>query len=122
MSARPLIGIVGPCKAGKSTLAENLAQHGHSARQIAQEHSFAPHMWQSMANPDLLIFLDVDYETTTERGLTWLPADYAEQQQRLAHARQHANLVVKTDKDSPQQVLARVLKFLDQQAKLQPKE
>lgn len=113
MNAPPLIGIVGPCKAGKSTLADNLVQHGHSARQIAQEHSFASHMWQSIANPDLLVFLDVDYETTQERGLTWLPADYAEQQQRLLHARQHADLIVKTDTDSPQQVLAQVLEFID---------
>lgn len=122
MSAQALIGIVGPCKAGKSTLAENLSKQGFSARQIAQEHSFAPHMWQAIANPDLLIFLDVDYETTMVRGLTWLEADYAEQQQRLSHARQHADLVITTDADSPQQVLAQVLEFLDQWPKPQLKE
>ena len=33
------IAIVGPCGAGKSTLAEVLIGHGYPARQIAQEHS-----------------------------------------------------------------------------------
>ena len=53
---RLLIGIVGPCAAGKSTLVADLAKHGYRTRHIAQEHSHVKDMWQRLTNPDLLIF------------------------------------------------------------------
>ena len=109
-----LIGIVGPCKAGKSTLVKNLAAHGYQARQIAQEHSFAPAMWQRISKPDILIYLDVSYPLTVVRGpLNWTNAEYAEQLVRLQHARQHADLFIQTDPLSPGEVLARVVDFLE---------
>ena len=109
-----LIGIVGPCKAGKSTLVKNLAAHGYQARQIAQEHSYAPAMWQRITNPDLLVYLDVSYPLTVVRGhLNWTNAEYAEQLTRLQHARQHADLFIQTDPLSPDEVLACVVDFLE---------
>lgn len=112
-STRPHVGVVGPCKSGKSTLARGLQQAGYTVSQIAQEHSFAPRMWQQITPPDLLIYLHCEYERTVERGLNWTLAEYNEQQPRLAHARQHADLEMATDVLPPEEVLANVLKFLE---------
>lgn len=112
MNVATRIAVVGPCKSGKSTLIRGLQQHGYSARQIAQEHSFVPNMWQWLAKPDVLIHLDCRYETTRQRGMYWLEKDYEEELRRLSHARQHADLSLATDEASPEEVLAKVLDFL----------
>src|SRR3990170_2797516 len=93
---RPRIGVVGPCKSGKSTLVRGLQAAGYEATQITQEHSFAPRMWAQISKPDLLIYLHSEYETTAARGITWTRAEYEEQQPRLQHARQHADLEIST--------------------------
>jgi thymidylate kinase len=104
---------VGVCTAGKSTLRATLQARGYSVRHIAQEHSFVQDMWQKIAKPDLLIFLDVSYEVSTERRrLNWTKAEYDEQQRRLAHARQHADFYLQTDPLAPEEVAAQVLTFL----------
>jgi len=109
-----LIGIVGPCAAGKTTLIAGLKQHGYDqVRHIAQEHSYVPYMWQRLVHPDVLIYLDVSYPLTLQRRqMDWTEAEYAEQGHRLRHARQHAHLYLQTDNLSSQQVLERVLEFL----------
>lgn len=112
MSPPARIGIVGPCKSGKSTLAHNLKQHGYDAHQIAQEHSFAPSMWQKIGRPDLLIYLHCEYPTTVERGLNWNEADYVEEMVRLANARRHADFEISTDEQGPEELLNQVLEFL----------
>ena len=110
---RPLLGVVGPCAAGKSTLIQSLSQSGISARHIAQEHSYVLDMWQRLSNPIFLIFLDVSFPLTIQRRqLDWREADYQEQIQRLSHARAHADLVIDTDPLSPIQVQQAVLDFL----------
>ena len=69
--------IVGPCGSGKTTLAEKLQQDGLEARQVAQEHSYVPTMWQELSQPDFLIFLDASFETSTERkSLNWNIEEY----------------------------------------------
>ncbi len=104
------IAIVGPCAAGKSTLAHALQSRGLGARQIAQEHSYAPSMWQHLSRPDLLIFLDASYEVCTQRkNLNWLPRDYTKQVHRLEHARKHCHIYVNTDGLTPEEVLEQVL-------------
>jgi len=111
----PLIGLVGPCASGKSTLREGLERLGYAVRHIAQEHSYVPDMWKCITNPDLLVFLDVSYPVTCRRSnLNWSEADFAEQQQRLADARQHADLLIQTDNLSIQEVLQRVVSFVEQ--------
>lgn len=110
-----LIGVVGPCTAGKSTLIAGLRQHGYRVRHIAQEHSYAPEMWQKITHPDILIFLDVSYPVSlTRRPLNWLLKEYETQQFRLRHARQNADLYVQTDSLSIPQVLDTVLKYLQE--------
>lgn len=107
------IVIVGPCAAGKSTLAERLGAAGWPARQIAQEHSYIPDMWQQMSRPETLIFLDASFEACTQRkALDWNRTEYEEQIARLAHAREHSDLVVMTDDLTPEQVFHRVHDWL----------
>jgi deoxyadenosine/deoxycytidine kinase len=110
-----VIGIVGPCGAGKSTLVAGLQRLGLRCKHIAQEHSYVPYMWKRIANPDVLIFLDASFPTCTlRRQLNWLETEYDEQQRRLLHARTHADLVISTDGLSPAQVLDQACTFLTQ--------
>jgi len=92
---------------------EGLKRRGYRARAIVQEHSYVPSMWQRITNPDILIFLDASYPVTCQRRkLDWTEAEYAEQQQRLAHAREHADFYVQTDDLSIEAVLERVIDFI----------
>lgn len=110
----PLIGVVGPCTAGKTTLIQGLKAHGITARHIAQEHSFVPTMWQKITNPDVLIFLDVSYpESLKRRKMNWSESEYLEQRQRLTHALAHADIYIHTDSLSPSTILERVITFLE---------
>ncbi|HLO31658.1 MAG TPA: hypothetical protein VK249_21070 [Anaerolineales bacterium] len=112
-SKSSLIGVVGPCGSGKSTLIAGLEKHGYTCRHIAQEHSYVPAMWQRITNPDLLIYLAASFPVcTVRRKLNWQKADHDEQLRRLAHARQHANLLIDTDDLTPEQVLQKTLDYL----------
>lgn len=108
-----LIGIVGPCAAGKTTLTSGLKTYGYSARPIAQEHSYAPAMWKIIAKPDVLIFLEVSYENTIQRrNLNWTHSEYIEQLHRLRHARESADFSIDTNSLTIPQVLERAVNFL----------
>lgn len=109
----PLIAEVGPCGLGKTVLVQALRERGYNAREVVQEHSYVPTMWQRITQPDLLIYLDVSWEVACQRWSTDAGADWwAELAQRLRHARQHADLYILTDELTPQEVLDRVLAFL----------
>ena len=109
----PLVGVVGPCGSGKSTLIAGLEKNGYSCRHIAQEHSYVQVMWQKIGKPDILIYLSASFPTSTSRRqLNWLEKDHSEQLRRLTHAREHAHLVVDTDDLTPEAVLQKVLDFL----------
>jgi len=108
-----LVGVVGPCGSGKSTLIKGLESAGFRCRHIAQEHSYVPYMWERITNPALLIYLNSSFEVSTKRRkLNWNEAEYQEQLRRLEHARQHADLLIETDDLSPEEVLERVLSFI----------
>lgn len=106
-----VIGVVGPCSAGKSTLIRVLQTLGfNNLHHIAQEHSYVPDMWQRLVHPDLLIYLDVTYEESMLRRPSRMSRkEFEEQVQRLQHARQHADLYLSTDQLSIDQVLALVI-------------
>lgn len=109
-----IIGIVGPCKSGKSELKRGLEKLGYHCRQIAQEHSFAPSMWKKIGKPDVLIYLDASYPVTIERSnLNWREKDYREQMERLANAQEHADLFIDTDDLSIEEVRENVLNYLN---------
>lgn len=112
------IGVVGPCGAGKSTLVRALRARGIAAREIAQEHSGVPAMWQRITRPNLLIYLNASRETAERRLERELPPDWWEEMTaRLAHARAHAALIVETDGLTPEEVAERVTEFLAAGAK-----
>ena len=113
-----VIGIVGPSKSGKSTLKFGLEALGYKVKHIAQEHSFVPSMWQKIANPDILIFLDVNFENTMLRGQPkWEEKDYNKECSRLLHARDNANLMVDTNHITPEETLQIVRMFLSGEQK-----
>jgi guanylate kinase len=113
--SRPLIAVVGPCTSGKSTLVQALQARGYNAREVVQEHSYVPTMWQRIAQPDLLIYLDVSWEVAQQRRPTDTGTDWWDElAQRLHHARQHADLYINTDALPPQKVLDRALALLKQ--------
>jgi ABC-type cobalamin/Fe3+-siderophores transport system ATPase subunit len=110
-----LVGVVGPCGSGKSTLIAALEAKGYACRHIAQEHSYVKDMWKRISNPDVLIFLQASFPVcTARRHLNWNEADFAEQQRRLSYALAHADLTVDTDALMPDEVAQLVLDFLEQ--------
>jgi cytidylate kinase len=111
-----LIGIVGPCGAGKTTLANGLQRNGWRARAIAQEHSYVKDMWQRLTRPNVLVFLQASCLVGAKRRhLNWTESEWEEQQRRLAHAQLHADFYLDTDMLGIEEVLAKVLVFLQNQ-------
>jgi deoxyadenosine/deoxycytidine kinase len=112
---KPLIGVVGPCAAGKTTLVSGLRQAGYEVRHIAQEHSYVADMWKRLTNPDILIYLYVSYRLTlTRRNIDWSESEYIEQIYRLRHAREFADLYIDTDPLPPQAVFDQVIHFIQE--------
>lgn len=117
----PLIGVVGVCASGKSTLIKALTAQGYRCRHIAQEHSYVPDMWQRLSKPDILIFLAVSYEKTLERkNLNWTRGEYEIQLMRLQHANEHAHIHINTDQLDPQQLAKQGIEALNQLGCAQP--
>ena len=108
-----IVGLVGPCTSGKSTIRNLLEEKGYRVKHIAQEHSFAPKMWKLIADPDILVFLDVSYPVTLQRRKwNWKLADYEEQLRRLSHARANADLVIDTDRLAPDQIVEQIALYI----------
>lgn len=109
----PLVGVVGPCGSGKSSLIAELEKLGYACRHIAQEHSYVQAMWQIISKPDILIYLNASFPVSTaRRKLNWQKKDHDEQLRRLAHAREHAHLTIETDDLTMEQVLQITLDFI----------
>ena len=108
-----IVGLVGACGAGKSSLTTRLKALGYQVRHIAQEHSYVPYMWQRIVNPDVLIYLEVSYENTLmRRNLDWTRSEYEEQLYRLRHALMHADLIIPTDDLNLEEEMQLILNFL----------
>lgn len=109
-----LVKIVGVSAAGKSTLVAGLRRLGYNARPVAQEHSQVPDMWQRIRPPDWLIYLDADLAAQGERrpDVSWDEPWRLTELKRLAHARNHADLVIDTSLLSPDNVLQQAVEFL----------
>lgn len=109
-----LVAIVGPCSSGKSTLTEKLKVAGYKARHPAQEHSYVANMWQRITQPDVLIYLDVDYKNMRLRRphIDGGPERLAEQKHRLRHAREWCDFYLDTSGLSAEEVETAVFHFL----------
>ena len=109
-----LIAVVGPCSSGKSTLTKSLVAAGFAARHPAQEHSYVANMWQRITQPDLLVYLDVDYANMRARRphIDGGPQRLAEQHHRLRHAREQCDFYLDTSGLSAAEVKTAVFNFL----------
>jgi hypothetical protein len=109
-----LVGIVGPCSSGKSTLARRLRADGYEVKEIRQEHSGVPDMWRRLTNPTVLIYLDVSLDVAAARERLARPSSWwvDERVLRLAHAREHCDLYIDTSSLTPDQVYVQARTFL----------
>ena len=114
----PLGVVVGPCAAGKSTLAAGLRRLGFRAMVSGQEHSDIPTLWRR-AEPDVVVALDVDLATIRRRrdDDAWPEWLYSLQRERLEQAKQAAAIRVDTTTSDVDDVLAQVAAFLDERAR-----
>ncbi len=110
------VAVVGACASGKSTLVEALRQAGYEARHVAQEHSYVPSMWEKVSQPDVLLYLDVNFVTVQARrpDTNFHPRDLAEQERRLTHARDNCDLYIDTNELPAEEVKRKSLDFLAQ--------
>lgn len=110
----PLIKVVGISASGKSTLVKALRRHGYNTRPVSQEHSNIADLWQQFDQPTILIYLDVDLETQRSRrpDVTWDKSWLREENNRLDHARGHAELKINTAGLPSETVLQIALTFL----------
>ncbi|MHC1785007.1 MAG: hypothetical protein AB9891_20015 [Anaerolineaceae bacterium] len=122
LKGAPLIGIVGPCGSGKSTIAAGLTKYGLNIKPICQEHSYVPTMWQRITKPDVLVFLDASHgETVRRKHLNWTAEEYQEQHRRLLHAREHADVYLFTDGSTPFETMRELLSILREKGLIQRK-
>ncbi len=112
-----LIKVVGISASGKSTLVKNLRRAGYNARPVSQEHSHVPSLWQQFDRASVLIYLEIDLEGQRQRrpDVTWDPAALLSEQERLTHAREHADLKINTTNAEQATVLKVALAFLENQ-------
>jgi hypothetical protein len=108
------IAVVGVCASGKSTLAAALRVRGFVAREVSQEHSYVPYMWQRVSNPDILIFLDAGLDAIRQRRSDpqWPQWILELEVARLRHARGFCDLYIMTDRLPPERVLHLALALL----------
>jgi hypothetical protein len=94
-------------------LVERLKAAGYEARHVAQEHSYVPDMWQRLTKPDVLIYLDLSYDSMQQRRSVWWGPEWLdEEHHRLRHAREHCDLYLHTDQLTADEVAAQVIEFL----------
>ena len=111
------IVVIGPCAAGKTTLATRLRELGYDARVSGQEHSEIVNLWARL-EPHVLIGLRIGLETLRgRRSATWSDRIYARQLERLRPGYEHADLVIDADANDEAAVLATVVSWLQRRGR-----
>ncbi|PIE81918.1 MAG: hypothetical protein CSA11_02045 [Chloroflexi bacterium] len=110
-----LVKLVGPCASGKSTLGDALHAAGYQVKQPSQEHSAIQDLWRRFSVPDVLVYLDLDFESLQQRRPQnhGGPERLAEQHQRLTHAYEHCDLYIDTSGLTPVEVQEKAFAFLE---------
>lgn len=110
----PLIKVVGISAGGKSTLVKRLREAGYNAQPVSQEHSSVPDLWTQFDKPDLLFYVDISLEEQRIRrpDVTWSEENRQNEVDRLAHAHEHADLLINTTGSTPEEVFTIALTFL----------
>jgi len=71
-------------------------------------------MWRQLSRPEVLVYLDASLSVVRGRlRVTYDESREREQRRRLAHARRHCDVFVRTDSLTEDQVLERVVSALD---------
>lgn len=106
--------VVGYCASGKSTVVSALKERGIDALAVAQEHSVIQNLWNHQ-DPDLVVFLDVSIEAIRARrgNPAWPEWIYELQRERLASARERADLVIDTSSSGVDDVVRRILDLVN---------
>jgi hypothetical protein len=104
------VAVVGPCASGKTSVVARLREHDIDAWAVAQEHSGIPELWRHLG-PDRLVYLDTTVQTVRVRrdDDNWPEWIFKLQQERLANARAHADILVMTDDLTLDDVVATIL-------------
>jgi len=109
------IVVVGPCASGKTTLVTKLRELGLDAHNVAQEHSGIKKLWRKK-KPDLLVMLDATRPVIRRRrNVPWGEERLILQRERLADARENADLFIQTDALTREEVARRVLALIADQ-------
>lgn len=109
----PLIGIVGNCAAGKTTLLNGLKALGYRAVNIPQEHSVAPRLWRKF-DVDFLVMLSCTLTTARRRrSIAWGQERLNQQAIKLEDARLNCHLNLPTDDLTIEQVLQTVVEAVE---------
>ncbi|HBK86882.1 MAG TPA: hypothetical protein DDZ53_12720 [Firmicutes bacterium] len=104
-----LIGVVGNCASGKTTLVQGLHCRGYRAVNIPQEHSVTPRFWRKL-NVDFLVVLSCKLVTAqARRQIPWGQERLDQQAVKLADAKAHCQLYLPTDDFSIEEVLESVI-------------
>ena len=119
LSSQPFphrVVLVGPCGAGKSTIAKALQGRGVEVVVVGQEHSAIHDLWRRVG-PALLVFLDASLAVIRQRrGPDWPAWLYQTEQERLADARAHADLILDTGVLTVDDVVRAILTAIQQQS------
>ena len=109
------VAVVGPCASGKTSVVARLREHGIDAWAVAQEHSAIPELWRHLG-PDQIVFLDTTLDAVRKRrgDDNWPEWIFTVQQERLASARTHADVLVMTDALALDEVVSMILRELAQ--------
>ncbi len=108
-----LIGVVGNCVSGKTTLVEGLKREGYQAVNIPQEHSVTPRFWRKF-NVDFLVMLSCTLATArARRQIPWGQVRLDRQAAILADAKANCDLYLPTDNFTIPEVLEQVIEAVE---------
>ncbi len=108
-----LIGVVGNCAAGKTTLVEGLKRRGYQAVNIPQEHSVTPRFWRKF-NVDFLVMLSCTLASAqARRQVPWGQERLDQQAAILADAKDNCHLYLPTDDYTIPEVLEHVIQVFE---------